>query len=501
MTSPTAAPADKRPRPRTDGGRPGITPGQLHVAGEWRDAATGQRRDVVDPANGAIVTTVAEAGAQDVSAAITAARLAFDTGQWSRAPGRQRARVLHRAADLIREHADELALLETIDTGKPLHLCKMIDVPSAADQFEYYAALAWSIDGATRRTGAPLFAYTRREPLGVVAAISPFNFPLLLSSTKIAPALAAGNTVVHKPAEETPLTALRMASLLAEAGVPAGVFNVLTGDGRVGEGLVRHRGVDKISFTGSTAVGRRVAGLAAETLKRVTVELGGKSANIIFADANLGAAVESSVGAFVFNTGQFCAAGTRLLVERPVYDDVVAGVIAGAGGVPVGDPMSPATVVGPMSGRRHLDNVRGRVESAIREDGADLLAGGASIPDNGGFFFAPTVLGGVGQDAAVVQQEVFGPVVTVQPFSTEEEAIALANDTEYGLAAGVHSTDMGRVQRMVERLDAGTIWVNTWGILDAVIPFGGFKQSGYGRENGPESLNEYTQTKSILMAL
>ncbi|MBT8227378.1 MAG: aldehyde dehydrogenase [Dactylosporangium sp.] len=478
-----------------------LPPGQLFMDGAWCDSRASQRRTVVNPATGLVITTAAEADAEDVSAAVAAARQAFDTGAWPRMPGRERARTLFRVAELIRTHADELAMLETTDTGKPLQLSKMVDITTTIDLFEYYAALAWSIDGATRQTAAPMLAYTRREPLGVVAAITPFNFPLVLSVTKIAPALAAGNTMVHKPADETPLTALRLAELLHEAGVPDGAFNVVTGGGKTGEHLVRHPQVDKIAFTGSTTTGRRVAALAAETVKPVTVELGGKSANIVFADADPVSAIAASVTAFVFNTGQFCAAGTRLLVQRPVFDDVVAGVTAGASTIPVGDPLSPHTVIGPLAGQRHLDKVRHHVDRAVREQGATLLAGGERLADTDGYFYAPTVLADVDQHAAAVQEEIFGPVLTVQPFDTEEEAIMLANGTAYGLAAGLHTTDVSRAHRVAERLRAGTVWVNTWGMLDVTVPFGGCKQSGYGREQGPEALAEYTQTKSVLVAV
>jgi acyl-CoA reductase-like NAD-dependent aldehyde dehydrogenase len=478
-----------------------IREGRLFIGGDWRDPVSGGRRDIVNPATELVVTTVAEAGDEDVSAAVSAARTAFDHGEWSHWPGRERAGVLARVAALLRENAEELAMLETVDTGKPLALSRMIDLGTAIETVEYYAALCWSIDGATRQTRAPFHAYTLREPLGVVAAISPFNYPLVLAVGKIAPALAAGNTVVHKPAEETPLTALRLAELLDQAGVPSGVFNVVTGGGGVGERLVTHPGVDKVTFTGSTAVGRRVAAMAAETLKPCTVELGGKSANIVFADADLPAAIEASVGAFVLNTGQFCAAGTRLLVERSVYDEVVAGVVAGAGAVPVGDPLAETTVVGPMAGQRHLDKALGHVESATREQGGLLLTGGHRIQDQTGYFFAPTVLAGLDPQAPAVQEEIFGPVLTVLPFDTEQEAVALANGTRYGLAAGLHTTNLKRAHQVAAGLRAGTVWVNTWGILDVALPFGGCKQSGYGREQGPEALAEYTQTKSVLVSL
>ncbi|MCW6010496.1 aldehyde dehydrogenase family protein, partial [Micromonospora sp. CPCC 205371] len=330
--------------------------GRLYIDGAWRNGQ-GAMRDVVNPATGKVITTVPDATPGEVDAAVDAARRAFDSGVWSGLSGRERSRVLYRAAALIQEHAEELALLETTDTGKPLQFSRMIDVGNTVTHFEYYAGLAYSIDGATRQTGMPALAYTVREAIGVVAAITPFNFPMILSTSKIAPALAAGNTVVHKPAEDTPLTALRIAELLTEAGLPPGVLNVVTGGGPVGDSLVRHPGVDKIAFTGSTAVGRRIASAAAETLKPVTVELGGKSAQIVFADADLDAAGQAAVSGFVFNTGQFCMGGTRLLVQRPVYDEMLARVVGGATHVPVGDPLSPETIVGPLAGQRPLDKV------------------------------------------------------------------------------------------------------------------------------------------------
>jgi acyl-CoA reductase-like NAD-dependent aldehyde dehydrogenase len=473
--------------------------GRLYIDGAWH-TGQGATRDVVNPATGKVVTTVADATPGEVDAAVDAARRAFDSGVWSGLSGRERSRVLYRAAALIQEHAEELALLETTDTGKPIQFSRLVDVGNTVTHFEYYAGLAYSIDGATRQTGMPALAYTVREAIGVVAAVTPFNFPMILSTSKIAPALAAGNTVVHKPAEDTPLTALRIAELLTEAGLPPGVLNVVTGGGPVGDSLVRHPGVDKVAFTGSTAVGRRIASAAAETLKPVTVELGGKSAQIVFADADLDAAGQAAVSGFVFNTGQFCMGGTRLLVQRPVYDELLARVIGGATHVPVGDPLAPETVVGPMAGQRHLDKVRGYVELAASE-GATVAAGGDRIDTLDGYYFAPTVITDVDQGSRLVQEEIFGPVVTVQPFDTEEEAVAMANGTSFGLAAGLHTRDVARAHRVAGKLKAGMVWVNTWGMLDVTVPFGGYKQSGYGREYGPEGLHEYTQTKSVMVPL
>jgi acyl-CoA reductase-like NAD-dependent aldehyde dehydrogenase len=378
----------------------------------------------------------------------------------------------------------------------------MVDVATAAEMLEYYGTLAGSVQGAVRSTAAPMMAYTRREAIGVVGAITPFNFPLVLSLSKIAPALAAGNTVVHKPSEETPLTALLMADLLTEAGVPAGVFSVVTGGAEAGAALVEDPRVDKIAFTGSTAVGRSIASTAARTLKHVTVELGGKSANIIFADADLDAAIGTAINGFVYNTGQFCMAGSRVLVERPVYEDVVAAVAAASGHVPVGDPFAESTVIGPMSGPRHQAKVRDVVQRAEASGIRVLGAGSADAgTGDGGFFVRPTVLADVDQASPFVQEEIFGPVLTVQPFDSEEEAIRLANDTPYGLAAGLQTTNVTRAHRVAAALQAGLVWVNTWGVLDVAMPIGGYKDSGYGREAGPEGLDEYLQTKSVLVNL
>ncbi|TMR96243.1 aldehyde dehydrogenase family protein [Nonomuraea basaltis] len=482
---------------QADGDTP-ITPGQLWIDGGAVAASSGRRRDVLDPATGELVTTIADAGDDDVARAAAAARTAFDDGRWSGLTPRKRAEVLLRAAALLREHAEEVARLESLDVGKPLMFTRTIDVPTAIDTYEYYAALAASIEGAARSTAFPSLAYTRREPVGVVGAITPFNFPLILSTSKLAPALVAGNTVVHKPAEETALSALRMAELLQQAGLPDGVLNVVTGGGAAGAALVRDPDVDKIAFTGSTAAGRLVAAGAGEHLKHVTVELGGKGANIIFADADLEAAINTAVAAFVFNTGQFCMSGSRLLVERPVYDTVVEALHGAAQHVPVGDPFAEGTVVGPMAGPRHLAKVRSYLDRAATAP-VQVVSGPAH--GGGGFFVPPTVITGVTQDSPFVQEEIFGPVLTVQPFDTEDEAVALANGTPYGLAAGLQTRDITRAHRVAAVLRAGIVWVNGWSLLDPSMPFGGTGHSGYGRENGPEALDEYLQTKSVVVNL
>ncbi|MBV9026789.1 MAG: aldehyde dehydrogenase [Streptomycetaceae bacterium] len=482
-----------------------LEPGRLFINGGWHDADSKAHREIIDPSTGKMVTSVAEADASDLDAAVDAARHAFDEGPWAQVSGRERARILHRAADLIRQRADELVALESVDVGKPVSLCRAVDVSTAAEEYEYYSAMAQSIDGATRQIPVPAHAYTRREPLGVVGAITPFNFPLILSSSKIAPALAVGNTVVHKPAEETPLSALLMAEILAEAGVPDGVLNVVTGSGAVvGEALLRHPMVDKIAFTGSTAVGRHAASTAGEALKPVTMELGGNAAQIIFEDADLETAIGSAIRGFVFNSGQFCMSGPRLLVHRSLHDAVVEALAGAVAHVPVGDPFDPVTVVGPMAAERHLAKVEQYVGFA-QEEGGRIVAGGEQLELggelSGGFYYKPTIIADLGNDSRIVQEEIFGPLLTVQPFDTEEEAVALANSTPYGLASGLQTKDLARAHRVAARLRAGIIWVNDWAILDPAIPFGGVKQSGYGREYGPEALESYTKIKSVVISL
>ncbi|MBV7694589.1 aldehyde dehydrogenase [Streptomyces sp. TRM70350] len=478
-----------------------IEPGRLFIGGRWHDAADGARGEVVDPSRGTVLTTVAEAGPADVDAAVRAARETFDAGHWAGLSGRERGRILHRVAELIRANADELAELESLDVGKPITLCRAVDVTNAANDYEHYAALAHCLDGATRDTPLNALAYTRREPLGVVAAITPYNFPLILAGTKLAPALAAGNTVVHKPADETPLSALYMARLLQEAGVPDGVVNVVTGTGPVtGEALLRHPGVDKVAFTGSTTVGRHVAGVAGQALRPVTMELGGNAAHLVFEDADLEKAVGAVIKAFVFNTGQFCMAGPRLLVARPVYATLLGILAEAVPGVPVGDPRKPETVVGPMAGERHLRKVEEYVELARREGGR-IVCGGERLDLDGGYYYRPTVIADLPNDSRAVQEEIFGPVLTVQPFDSEDEAVALANSTPYGLAAGVQTGSLARAHRLADRLQAGIVWVNDWAMLDPAVPFGGVKDSGFGREYGPEALASYTKVKSVVVSL
>jgi acyl-CoA reductase-like NAD-dependent aldehyde dehydrogenase len=473
-----------------------------YIDGGWAAATSGSGRiEVLDPATGQAIGSIPDGSPSDVDAAVEAAHRAFVDGRWSRLPGRERSRVLMRVADLIRERADEIARVESLDVGKPISLARAVDVATAADTYEYAASLAQHLDGAVRRTPLPAHAYTQREPLGVIAATTPFNFPLILSTSKIAVALAAGNTVVHKPAEETPFSALLMAELLTEAGVPDGVYNVVTGYGStIGDALNGHPRIAKVAFTGSTQVGAHVAELAGRSLRPVTAELGGNAANIVFADADLGKAVETAISAFVFNTGQFCMGGPRLLVERPVYDQVLEALAGAVPHVPFGDPRDPGTVIGPLATRRQFEKVREAVDQA-RSGGARVVVGGEAAEIDGGFFYRPTVLADVDNAADAVQQEIFGPVLTVQPFDTEQEAVDLANSTDFGLAAGIQTGDISRAHRVADALEAGIVWVNAWGLLDPSMPFGGVKASGWGRENGPEQLAEYTRTKSVIIAL
>ncbi|QAY59336.1 aldehyde dehydrogenase [Microbacterium protaetiae] len=479
----------------------GFAPGRLYIGGDWRDASDGARQDVINPATGHKITDVARATTADVDAAVAAARAAFDSGVWSGRSSRERARVLQRAYELMRERTDELARAESVNVGKPITLAQFVDVNNAAELFEYYASLGHHLDGAVRETTGDTHAYVKKEPFGVVAAITPFNFPLILSSSKIAPALIAGNAIVHKPASTTPLSALLMAEILAEAGVPDGVYNVVTGSGSaIGDHLVSHPDVDKVAFTGSTAVGAHAASLAASALTPFTAELGGNAANILFADADLDQAIQTVISAFVFNTGQFCMAGPRLLVERPIYETVLGILREAVPQVPFGDPSDPATVIGPLASADQLEKVTGMVQRA-KDAGATVIVGGETADLGGGFYFRPTVLADLPADAEAVAEEVFGPVLTVEPFESEDEAVVLANGTAYGLASGIQTRDLAKAHRVAARLQAGITWINGWALMDPSVPFGGVKSSGWGREGGPEAMESYQRSHSIVFNL
>jgi phenylacetaldehyde dehydrogenase len=480
-------------------------PQQLFINGQWADAASGKTFHTPNPATGETLANVAEGDAEDIDRAVRAARKAFDNGPWSRMTPSERGRIIWRIGDLILEHAEELAQLESLDNGKPYAVALAADVPLAADLFHYMAGWATKIEGNSINIsvpympGANFHSYTLREPLGVVGQIIPWNFPLLMAAWKLGPALATGNTVILKPAEQTPLTAIRLASLIAEAGVPEGVVNVVTGFGETaGASLAAHPLVDKIAFTGSTEVGRLIVHAAAGNLKKVSLELGGKSPNIVFDDASPDA-VAGAANAIFFNHGQCCVAGSRLFVQQSRFDEVVEGVSEIAKSIKLGPGMNADTQMGPLVSDEQLRRVTGYLESG-REDGATALTGGGRWGDTG-YFVEPTVLTNTRPDMKVVREEIFGPVVVAAPFQSLDEIAAAANDSEYGLGAGIWTQDISKAHALAKKLRAGTVWINCYNVFDASLPFGGYKQSGWGREMGHEVLEAYTQVKAVTAQL
>jgi aldehyde dehydrogenase (NAD+) len=475
---------------------------RLWIGGEWVDGG-GDAIETQNPATGDVIASVAAGSAQDIDRAVAAARSAFDDVKWRRMDAADRGALLWRMADILERRGGDFAKLESLDNGKPIREAQ-IDIRSAVDALRYYAGWTTKLQGDTLPVRGNYLNYTLREPLGVVGGIIPWNFPLLMAVWKIAPALACGNTLVLKPAEQTPLSALELANVAAEAGLPAGVLNIVPGYGETaGAALVAHAGVDKIAFTGSTAVGRHIMREAAGTLKKVSLELGGKSPNIVFADADLEAAARGAFSGIFYNNGQCCTAGSRLLVHESARDALVDQLVARAGKMQPGDPLDPKTRLGPVISQEQMERVLGYVEKG-RADGAELLVGGNRAQYNGeerGYWVQPTVFAGVQEDHCIAQEEIFGPVLSVITFSDEDEALAMANRSEYGLAAGVWTTDIKKAHRVARELQAGTVWINTYHPGDAASPFGGYKQSGFGRELGEYSLDLYTQIKSVWVDL
>jgi phenylacetaldehyde dehydrogenase len=473
---------------------------QLFIDGEFVDAVSGKTFPVFNPATGDILANVAEGDAADVDLAVKAARSAFESGPWRSMSPAERARLMYKLADKLEERLEDLALLESLDNGKPLAVARVADVPMSVENLRYMAGWATKIVGQSIPIPGEFHAYTRREPIGVVGQIIPWNFPLLMLAWKIGPALAAGCTIVLKPAEQTPLSALLVAELAAEVGFPKGVFNVIPGYGETaGARIASHPDVDKVAFTGSTEVGKIIVRAATGNLKKVTLELGGKSPNVIFADANIQEAIAGAAFGIFFNMGQCCTAGSRLFVERSVFDEVTQGVAAAAKAMNVGSGLDARTDIGPLVSDEQLDRVTGYIRSGISE-GARALSGGVRAGEKG-YFVEPTVLVDTKPDMKIMREEIFGPVVAATPFDDPNEILASANDTVFGLAAGVWTKDVSKAHKVAAGLRAGTVWVNCYNVFDPALPFGGFKQSGWGREMSGNAIDCYTETKSVVVKL
>jgi acyl-CoA reductase-like NAD-dependent aldehyde dehydrogenase len=474
-------------------------PGKLFIGGTWVEGHSGETLATRDPGSGELLTSVALGDAADIDTAVGEARRAL--ASWRRTSPLERGSILWRIADLLEQHADELAWLETLDTGKPLDHSRNYDLNSAINEFRFMSGLATRVNGqvsplASMPSGV-FHSYTRLEPIGVIGAILPWNFPLANAAWKIAPALACGNTIVVKPSEETPLTTLRAAELMVEAGLPAGVVNIVTGDRTTGQELVRHPGINKITFTGSTASGQDIARVAAENMTRVSLELGGKNPNVIFADADIDAAVLGAAAGGFWDSGEVCSAGSRLYVQDSVLDRVLEGLRATVEAMPIGHGLEPGTAIGPLISDKHLTRVSGYVEEG-RSEGVEIAFGGEAIERKGNFY-RPTALLGAKPSSRVLREEIFGPVITVVPFSDASEVITAANDTSYGLAAAVWTGDIATAHHFAENVEAGIVWVNTYGVVDPTMPWGGFKKSGWGRENGAQALHEFTEPKAVCM--
>jgi phenylacetaldehyde dehydrogenase len=480
-------------------------PRKMFINNQWVEAASGKTFPVYNPATGEVLAKVAEGDREDIDRAVKAARKAFDGGAWPNMTASERGRLIWKLGDLLEQHAEEFSQLESLDNGKPLSVARAADIPLAIDLFRYMAGWATKIEGNTipvslKTKRNDFFAYTRREAVGVVGQIIPWNFPLLMAAWKLGPALTTGCTVVLKPAEQTPLTALLLAELIAEAGFPEGVVNVVPGYGETaGAALAAHPEVDKIAFTGSTEVGKLILQAAAGNLKKVTLELGGKSPNIVFDDADVKPTIAGAANAIFFNQGQVCSAGSRLYIEKDMFDRVIEGVAEQAKKIKVGPGMEADTTMGPLVSEEQLKRVTSYLEAGLNE-GAEALVGGKKR-DGKGYFVDPTVMVKTNPNMRVVREEIFGPVVVASPFSDIDEIVAEANNTEYGLAAGVWTKDISKAHRVAHKLRAGTVWINCYNAFDAALPFGGYKQSGWGREMGHEVLNLYTEVKSVCVAI
>jgi phenylacetaldehyde dehydrogenase len=472
---------------------------QMLINGKWINAASGKCFPTYNPATGEVLAQVAEGDKEDIDRAVAAARAAFDRGPWKKFTPSERGRIVWKLADLLEKRAEEFAQLECLDQGKPLAIARIADIPVSIDQLRYYAGWATKIEGNTipiSAHGAKFLAYTLREPIGVVGQIIPWNFPLIMATLKLAPALASGCTVVLKPAEQTPLTALMLGELIQEAGFPEGVVNIVTGYGETaGAALAAHPHVDKIAFTGSTEVGKLIVHAAAGNLKKVSLELGGKSPNIVFQDAEIDSAIPGAANAIFFNQGQVCCAGSRLYVEDKQFDRVVDGVSQLASKIRIGPGMEATSQMGPLVSEEQMNRVCSYLKSGLSE-GAKATVGGSREGDKG-YFVQPTVLVNTDEKMKVVREEIFGPVVTVMPFSDVDDLVAKANNTQFGLAAAVWTRDIKKAHRIASELRAGTVWINCYGVLDSAMPFGGYKQSGWGREMGHQMLDLYTETKSV----